>query len=208
MTWGAMEASHVLGVCVFYLGGFLRRVAAGYSYATPVRYADDFVILCRTREEAEQALAFVTGLVEARGLQMHPDKTRVVDATLSGGFDFLGYHFERGKHWPRATSRAKFYDNVRSRTPRSSGQSLEAIIKKLNYFLRGWFNYFKHSYRTTYAPLDGFVRRRLRSILRKRRGWYGMSRGCGADHQRWPNSFFTKLGLFDLKTAHATARQL
>jgi RNA-directed DNA polymerase len=173
-----------------------------------IRYADDFVILCRTREEAEQALALVTDLVEARGLQMHPDKTRIVDATQPGGFDFLGYHFERGKHWPRAASLAKFRDNVRQRTPRSSGQSLKVIAKELNYFLRGWFNYFKHSHRTTFQPLDGLVRRRLRSILRKRQGLRGTSRGRGADHQRWPNLYFAALGLFDLKTAHALASQL
>ena len=169
-----------------------------------IRYEDDFVVLCRTREEAEQALALVTELVEVRGLHMHPDKTRIVDASQPGGFDFLGYHFECGKHWPRAASLAKFRDNVRARTPRSSGQSLEDIITKLNYFLRGWFNYFKHSHWPIFGTLDGFVRRRLRSILRVRQGFRGMSPG-GADHQRWPNAFFADLGLFALKTAHVTA---
>lgn len=168
-----------------------------------VRYADDFVILCRSKEEAERALAWVTALVESRGLQMHPDKTRIVDATQAGGFDFLGYHFERGMRWPRQTSLKKFKDKIRERTKRTNGQSLAWSIGGLNLVLRGWFNYFKHSHWKTFPRLDGWIRMRLRSMLRKRLGLRG--RGRGTDHQRWPNAYFAGLGLFNLKAAHARA---
>ena len=78
-----------------------------------VRYADDFVILCRSREEAERALAKVEEWTAAAGLQLHPDKTRIVDATQPGGFDFLGYHFERGYRWPSKKSLKKLKDTIR-----------------------------------------------------------------------------------------------
>jgi len=168
-----------------------------------VRYADDFVILCRSQAEAEAALAVVRQWVDGRGLQLHPEKTRLVDASQKGGFDFLGYHFERGKHWPRRKSLHKLKERVREQTKRTSGLSLDAIIQRVNCSLRGWFGYFKHSYKTTFGPLDGWVRRRLRSILRKRKGGRGLSKG--SDHQRWPNAYFARLGLYSLKEAHASA---
>jgi len=90
----------------------------------------------------------------ARGLTLHPEKTRSVDAREPGGFDFLGYHFECGKHWPRK----------------------KAIIRK-------------HNYHTTFPALDG------------------KGRGRGQDHQRWPNKYFTALGLFSMTAAHAQTCQ-
>jgi RNA-directed DNA polymerase len=165
-----------------------------------LRYADDFVILCRTQAEAERALALARQWVESRGLILHPDKTRLVDATQKGGFDFLGYHFERGLHWPRKKSLDKVKDRVRELTPRTSGKSLSETIQGLNRTLQGWFQYFKHSYRRTFPRLDGWIRMRLRSILRHRVGRRG--RGRGADHQRWPNAYFADLGLFNLTQAH------
>ena len=170
-----------------------------------VRYADDFVMLCRSREEAERALAWVRERVEAKGLTLHPDKTRLVDATQKGGFDFLGYHFERGMHWPRQKSLDKLKERVREETPRTSGHSLPRIIGRVNEILHGWFGYFKHSYKTTFGTIDGWVRMRLRSILRKRAGRKGCGRG--ADHQRYPNAFFAELGLFNLTDVHALACQ-
>jgi RNA-directed DNA polymerase len=170
-----------------------------------LRYADDFVILCRTQAEAERALELVRQWVESRGLILHPDKTRLVDATQKGGFDFLGYHFERGMYWPRKKSLDKLKDRVRGLTPRKNGKSLSEIIQKLNRTLHGWFQFFKHSHRTTFPVLDGWIRMRLRSILRKRRG--GRGRGRGTDHRRWPNAYFANLGLFNLTQAHQLARQ-
>jgi RNA-directed DNA polymerase len=179
-----------------------HMAAAGYQM---IRYADDFVILCRTEAEAARALAQVQQWVEGRGLTLHPTKTRLVDANLKGGFDFLGYHFERGMRWPRRQSLDKLKDHVRAKTPRKSGRALEDIIRRLNATLQGWFQFFKHSHPTTFGPLDSWLRMRLRSILRKRAGRRG--RGRGLDHQRWPNAYFAGLGLFTLKAAHATACQ-
>jgi RNA-directed DNA polymerase len=170
-----------------------------------VRYADDFVILCRSEAEARAALAEVQAWTASAGLQLHPTKTRIVDTRQPGGFDFLGYHFERGSRWPRAKSLKKFKDTVRAKTRRTHGQSLQAIITNLNRTLRGWFEYYKHSHRYTFERLDRWMRMRLRSILRRRQGHRG--RGRGADHQRWPNAFFTELGLLSLATAQATACQ-
>jgi len=170
-----------------------------------VRYADDFVILCRSKEEAERALAKVQTYTEAYGLNLHPEKTHLVDATKKGGFDFLGYHFERGYHWPRKKSMKKLKDTVRAKTKRTDGRSMECIIEDINRTLRGWFGYFKHSYKTTFPNIDGWIRGRLRSILRKRQGKKG--RGRGSDHQTWPNAYFTKLGHYSLVDAHAATCQ-
>jgi len=175
---------------------------AGYQM---VRYADDFVVLCRTPEEAERALVLIREWVGQAELRLHPDKTQLVDAGLPGGFDFLGYHFERGYRWPRKKSQAKLKDALRPKTKRTNGNSLVTIIATINPILRGWFEYFKHSHKTTFRPLDGWVRMRLRSVLRKRIGLKGCGRG--ADHQRWPNHFFTAQGLFSLDAAFQLARQ-
>jgi RNA-directed DNA polymerase len=170
-----------------------------------VRYADDFVILSRSREEAETALEMVRQWTEKAGLTLHPVKTRIVDATEKGGFDFLGYHFERNMKWPRKKSLGKFKDTIREKTRRTDGHSLETIVSDVNRSVRGWFEYFKHSHHTTFKPLDSWIRMRLRSILRRRSGRRG--RGHGNDHRRWPNNFFAGLGLFSLESALATARQ-
>ena len=170
-----------------------------------VRYADDFVILCRSEDEAKSALARVQTWVGENGLTLHPEKTRIVDATQPGGFDFLGYHFERGYRWPRRKALDRLRDKVRQMTPRTSGDSLACTIARLNQTLRGWYGYFQHSHRTTFPAVDGYVRGRLRSILRKRAGRRG--RGRGTDHQRWPNHYFTELGLFSLTQARVLLGQ-
>ena len=170
-----------------------------------VRYADDFVILCESEEQAGKALAEVREWTEANGLTLHPQKTRIVDATERGGFDFLGYHFERGMKWPREKSEKKLREAIREHTRRTNGKGLEEIIQRINLTLRGWFGYFKHSHKTTFAGQDKWVRMRLRSILRKRRK--GKGRGRGADHQRWPNAFFTAHGLYSLEAAHTAGCQ-
>jgi RNA-directed DNA polymerase len=177
--------------------------AAGYEM---VRYADDFVILCRNREEAEEALGLVQFLTVERGLSLHPEKTRVVNVADPGqGFDFLGYRFEGGSHRPRKKSLKKLKEAIRTKTGRSNGQSLSVIIEGVNRILRGWFEYFKHSHKWTFPPIDSWVRRRIRSILRKRIGLKGISRGL--DHRRWPNEFFRGHGLFSLVEAHRALLQ-
>jgi RNA-directed DNA polymerase len=170
-----------------------------------VRYADDFVILCRTEEEARQALEQVQAWAARAQLTLHPVKTRIVDATPRGGFDFLGYHFERGQRWPRRKSLRKLKDTLRAKTRRTSGSSLAAIIVAVNQTLVGWFEYFKHSHRYTFSALDKWVRMRLRSILRRRARRRG--RETGREHREWPNAFFAEQGLFSLVTAHALVRQ-
>ena len=166
-----------------------------------VRYADDAVVLCETEAEAKTALSLLDTLLEARGLRLHPEKTRIADMMQRGGFDFLGYHFECGYRWPRKKSLDKLKNAVRVRTLRTNGNSMERIIADLNPVLRGWFAYFKHSAKTTFGNLDGWVRMRLRSILRKRSHRRG--RGRGSDHQRWPNAYFQGLGLFTMTEARA-----
>jgi RNA-directed DNA polymerase len=170
-----------------------------------VRYADDFIILSRSQEEAERALAEVRKWTAEAGLALHPEKTRIVDATQKGGFDFLGYHFERDYKWPAQKSLWKFKETIRVITKRTSGQSLPVLITRLNERLRGWFGYFKHSLKFTFKRLDGWIRRRLRSILRRRRGAYGMAKG--RDQRLYPNRYFAGLGLYSLEQAQVKASQ-
>lgn len=171
-----------------------------------VRYADDFVILCRSEAEARDALRAVEDWVAANGLTLHPEKTHVGDCRQPGqGFDFLGYRFEAGRRRARFKSVLALRAKVRDLTRRSRGVSLERIVADLNPLLRGWFAYFKHATPGLFDHVDGFVRRRLRAILRKqeKRPGLGHSR---ADHQRWTNAFFAKHGLFTLTAAYAAAR--
>jgi len=170
-----------------------------------VRYADDFVILCGSEAEARAALARVQAWTAQAGLQLHAEKTRVVDIRQRGGFDFLGYHFERGYRWPRRKSEAKLRAKIRQHTKRRNGHSLPMIIGNVNQTLTGWFEYFKHSHKTAFPPLDKWIRMRLRSILRQRRKRKGRARGT--DNIRWPNAFFVQQGLLNLSAAHAALRQ-
>jgi RNA-directed DNA polymerase len=181
-----------------------QMAGAGYEM---VRYADDFVILCRSRTEADQALAAVRAWVNEAGLQLHPEKTRVTDASQKGGgFDFLGYHFERGHRWPREKSLKKFKDTLRRHTRRNQGRSWKEIVGGVNRSLRGWYEYYQHSVANVFAPLDGFVRRRLRSLLAKRRG--RTVHGTGAAHQEWPNEWLARHGLVSLKGLHDWTRTI
>lgn len=182
----------------------LDHLMAGHGIEM-VRYADDFVLLCKSPEDAQRALALVQEWVEQNGLTLHPEKTRIVDVRERGGFDFLGYHFERGYKWPRDKSIKKLRDTIRAKTKRTNGNSLSRIIADINPVLRGWFEYFKHSHWNVCQDIDGWVRMRLRSTLRKRSKRKG--RGRGADHQRWPNAYFAAEGLFSLRQARQAAIQ-
>ena len=180
-----------------------QMAAAGWEL---VRYADDFVIVCRTEAEARKALAEVNAWVNEAGLTLHPEKTRVVDASAPGGFDFLGYHFERGMKWPRKKSLEKLKERVRAKTARLDGRSLSAIVTDVNRTLRGWYGYFQHSKANTFTAVDGYVRRRLRSLLQWRLD--GVGKGIRAAHQRWPNKWFARSGLWSLATAHEWTRTI
>ncbi len=174
-----------------------------------IRSADDFVILCRSQAEAEQALTVVRQWCEAEGLQLHPTKTKIVDMRAAG-FAFLGYHFQttrRGRRtrWPRKKSMQKLKDAIRAKTKRTNGRRLAVIIADVNRTLRGWFGFFQHSCRQTFVDVDDWVRMRVRSILRKRAGRQG--RGRGRDHQRWTKAFFAEQGYFSLEAAFAAVGQ-
>ncbi len=188
-----------------YLHGLdVRMSEAGHRY---VRYADDFVVLCRTPQEAETVLATIQAWVERNGLRLHPDKTRVGNCMEKGqGFEFLGYRFEAGRRWVRPKSRKALRDKIREKTGRTRSGSLETVIRELNPMLKGWFGYFRHAHRTTFRDVDGFVRRRLRALLRKREKRPGFAR-TARDHRRWPNAFFAEHGLFTLHEAYVLASQ-
>ncbi len=170
-----------------------------------VRYADDMVVLCRSQEEAAAALSKLKEWMEGAGLTLHPDKTRVVDMNLTDShFDFLGYRFKRSRRGRiirlvRPKSLRKLRETIKPKTRRNNGKSMEAIVADLNRTLKSWFAYFKHVHPSELGEIDQWLRMRLRSILRKRRG--GRGRGRGQDHHRWPNRYFTGLGLFCLLDA-------
>jgi len=175
------------------------------------RYADDLMILCRSRAAAERALGQLRRLVESEGLELHPEKTRLADLSEPGrSFVFLGYVFKRTKgkgrlgRFPSAKAAKQLRDRLRPFLRKCNGHSLEAIIARINPILRGWYEYFKHS-SWTLVEYDCWVRMRLRTILRKRNK--GKGRGRGFDHYRWPNHFFKEAGLFSLAAAQAQAIQ-
>lgn len=176
--------------------------AKGYEMT---RYADDLVVQCGSQEEAEAAMKEIQEWAKENGLTIHPTKTRIVNERQRGGFDFLGYHFERGMKWPRQKSMDKFKDTIRHRTRRTQGKSLEEVIENLTPVMRGWFEYFKHSHWNVFKDIDGWVRMRLRSILRKEEG----KRGSGGlrDRRRWPNVYFDTLGFYSLEKAHSVLLQ-
>lgn len=172
-----------------------------------VRYADDAVVLCRSCEEAESALTRMRAWVSANGLMLHPDKTHVGDCRVEGQeFEFLGYRFEAGQRWVRKKSLMSLRDKIRARTKRNEGHSIEYVISALNPTLRGWYGYFQHAHRYTFSSIDGFVRRRLRAMLRRQKHRPGQGR-CFRDHKQWPNAFFADLGLFTMSEAQRLARQ-
>lgn len=168
-----------------------------------VRYADDFVILCQNQQQAQEVLEQLRQWTQAAGLTLHPAKTRIVDASQKGGFDFLGYHFERDYRWPRQKSLDKLKATIREKTCSGRPGSLRDIIREINHCTRGWFEYFKHSQNTVFRPLDSWIRQRLRRLLRRRHT--GSRRAACRDHQRWPVSYFAKLGLISLALAREQA---
>jgi RNA-directed DNA polymerase len=177
-----------------------------------VRYADDLVVLCRSQSEAQRVLEMMERWLRANGLELHPEKTGVVDMSVKGnGFDFLGYRFERTRRkgrlarWPSKKACKRLRERLKPWLRRSNWRSIEEIIFLIDPILRGWYQHFKHASGSGLQSIDEWVRMRLRSILRtneKRRG-----RGRGKDHQKWPISYFTSLGLFSLQAARDEALQ-
>lgn len=194
-----------------------------------VRYADDFVVLCRTPEQARRALEKIKAWTQEAELTLHPEKTRIDVAALhpfgaarssqsvslrsavdmsidKSHFDFLGYRFyrtRRGKlaRLVRAKSEQKLRATLKPLTQRNCGLSLEITIRWINPTLKAWYAYFKQATPQSLKAMDSWVRDRLRAILRRRRGWKGKAQK--PDRYRWPNRYFRELGLFCLEEAQA-----
>jgi RNA-directed DNA polymerase len=172
-----------------------------------IRYCDDLVVLCRTEAAAQAALDLIRGWTAQHGLRLHPEQTRIVDATRGGyGVTFLGYRFASGQRYVRPQGLKALRDKIRQKTGRTRSGRLEDIIAELNPILRGWFGSFKQARFPVFRKVDSLVRRRLRAILRKRekRPGFGVT---PRDHKRWPNAFFAEHGLFTLHEAYGKASQ-
>ena len=192
----------------------LDRTWAERGQGTLVRYADDAVVMCRSREEAEAALGLVRAVLTELGLELHPDKTRIVDLGEGReGFDFLGCHFharvsgrllERGirryylHRWPSARSMKKVRQRVKELTGRTRNgvKDVRVLISELNPILRGWGNYFRTGNAATkFIQVDDYVVGRLIRFLVKR---YGRNLHAGrAD--RWTEDWFNDMGLYRLR---------
>ena len=138
--------------------------AKGYKF---VRYADDFVICCKTRQEAIEALEYVKDIIEKMGLELSQEKTKIVN--IKEGFDFLGFHFTNSGISIRDKSQEKFKEAVRKITIRSRNLDSEAI-ENLNRVIRGTVNYFATPITNTvtqFKKLDEWIRVRLRSMKKK-----------------------------------------
>jgi RNA-directed DNA polymerase len=131
------------------------------------RYADDFVICCKSRKGAERVLRTITKLLEKElGLKIHPEKTKIVD-NLEEPFVFLGYIFKQGYfHSPSDKAVGKFKKRIKEVTKRNQTVNLEEFVKhRLNPIIRGWGRYFGIGYsKKLFQNLDSWIRRRLRMI--------------------------------------------
>lgn len=196
-----------------YLHAFDREMAR-VNPGVVVRYADDFVIMCRTPGQAEAALATAREVLAGLGLELHPGKTRVVDLREGReGFDFLGCHFrarmsgrvweQYGKvryylhRWPSQAAMKRLRGKVRDRTGRSrAGTRIEWVIEDLNPILRGWGNYFRTGNAAEkFRHIDAYVVRRLRGLLIKKRG-----RNLRAGQvEQWTEDWLNERGLYRLR---------
>lgn len=207
--WDAIEGTPQGGIISpllanIYLDPFDHKMSeAGFEI---VRYADDFLIMCKSKESAKRALRKTRRWMKSNGLKLHPEKTRIADMTEKCGyFEFLGYHFERGrrsnviKRWPRKRSMKKCKDAIRKKTRRCNKDSIEQIIINLRPNLVGWFQYFKHSTLSSMIEVDQFARRRLRSIIAKHKRKRGSHRII--DNLKYTKAYFAGLGFFSLEEA-------
>jgi RNA-directed DNA polymerase len=178
-----------------------------------VRYADDGVVLCRTRAQAERALALVRELLAGLGLELHPGKTRVIDLTEGReGFDFLGCHFharvsgrllERGirryylHRWPSQRSMKRVRQRVRALTGRGRCHAdVRETIAAINPVVRGWGGYFRTGNAADkFTQVDRYVVERLRGLLVHR---YGRNLHAGRS-DGWTRDWFEAHGLYRLR---------
>lgn len=183
-------------------------------YGTLVRYADDFVVVCRTRKDCELAEARIRVILKRLGLELHPEKTRRVelyDGKL--GFDFLGCHLHKrmsGKlweqkrarlyflqRWPSQRSMQRIRQRVRELTKRSRCHAdVRDVIADLNPVLRGWGNYFRSGNAARqFLKIDRYVVWRLRSLRVKRKGRHLRP----GEARTWTREYFENLGLYRLR---------
>jgi RNA-directed DNA polymerase len=178
-----------------------------------VRYADDFVVMCRSGSQAEAALDRARVILAGLGLELAPDKTKVVDLRQGrDGFDFLGCHFharvsgrqlERGirryylQRWPSQRSMKRLREKIKARTGRGRCHAdLREIVADLNRVLRGWGNYFRTGNAAIkFVQVDWYVVGRLRGLLVKR---YGRNLHAGRS-QTWTREWFEAHGLYRLR---------
>jgi RNA-directed DNA polymerase len=179
-----------------------------------VRYADDFVVMCRTAKDCEQAEARIKVILERLGLELHPDKTRRLELyDGKAGFDFLGCHLHKrmsGPLWERARKRLYFLQRwpsqramqrvrqrVKELTPRSRCHAdLRTVIADLNPVLRGWGNYFSTGNAgRQFIQLDDYVVRRLHALRVTRKGRHLRPR----EAECWTREYFERLGLYRLR---------
>ena len=181
---------------------------------TLVRYADDFVVMCDTKAQVEEARTRVSAVLTRLALELHPEKTRTLDLSRGrAGFDFLGCHLRKrmsGPIWKRSRQRvfylqrcpsqramARVRARVRGLTPRARCHTdLRVVIAELNPVLRGWGQYFRTGNAANrFASLDRYVERRLHGLLLKRAG----GRLAPGQANAWTRPFFEALGLLRLR---------
>jgi group II intron reverse transcriptase/maturase len=181
-----------------------------------VRYADDFVVVCRTRRQADEALVRVREILARMKLELHPEKTRVVELGVRGeGFDFLGCHLRivrshfKGKtylfRWPRAKAMNAVREKIREVTNWRRWwrmRDIREVIDELNPILRGWGNYFRTGNASRhFNNIDRYVTDRLQRLLRRRRSHQGVGRNKRPVlwHREWPHTRFVReFGLHQL----------
>lgn len=172
-----------------YLHAF-DRVMTRRGYQV-VRYADDLVVLCKLERKAKRALEVCRQiLTEDLLLTMNAEKTQI--SSFKEGFDFLGFCLRSRFKKPRAKAVEGFKAKVRHLTRRQQGRNLDGVVEALNPVIRGWGNYFRRTnWRSDARDMDGWIRRRLRSFIRKKAG-------VALQSYRYPNAFFQKKGLVSL----------
>jgi group II intron reverse transcriptase/maturase len=178
--------------------------AAGYRF---VRYADDFVVLCQTRAQAQEAQEIVQRTLRELGLRLSPEKTKIT--SYGKGYDFLGFHLSARSRRMRDKSVQKFKSKIRELTPRHYNLD-GTVIAKLNRVVRGTANYFATAFSTcrwAFQKLDSWLRMRLRCMKRKRKNYN--------DNGKLRVGYFRrKLGLLTLeefctyRDAHGQARRV
>jgi group II intron reverse transcriptase/maturase len=195
-----------------YLDGVWRRQCAHLGVL--VRYADDFVVMCRTAKECEEAERRVRIILERLKLELHPHKTRRVDLSWGKeGFDFLGCHLRKRlsgriwekqrkrvyflQRWPSQRSMKRVRQRVKQLTPKARcHEDVREVIADLNPVLRGWGNYFRTGNASNqFIDIDSYVWQRLRALRIKRAG--RQLRAGQAD--RWTGDYFVGLGLHRLR---------